>query len=149
MLLFALYVEAPPSISSFDVSPKLDSNSQCVPVDEGFSLKCFSHGFPSPLIELVSPASTRGFVAHEGEAVYKITKDSPNGTYVCRVANACGNASEVYHLCTTPTTGECTWFLVLVSVYRFLDFWFIFIAVLAAALIIGVVVIGKVYRGSK
>ena len=99
------YVEASPSISSFDVSPKLDSTSQCVPVDGGFSLKCFAHGFPSPSIELVSPASTRGFVAHEGEAVYKITKDSPNGTYVCRVANACGNASEVYHLCTTPTTG--------------------------------------------
>ena len=92
-----------------------------------------------------SPQRPHGvFVAHEGEAVYKITKDSPNGTYVCRVENACGNTSKVYNLCTTPTTGEYKWLLVLVSVYRFLDFSSIFVAVLVAALIIVVAVIRKV-----
>ena len=99
LCLTSCYVESPPSIS-FYVSPKPSSSSQCLPVDGGFSLKCLAHGCPNPSIELIPPAST-GIVARNGEAVYKITNGSPNGAYVCRVANVCGNVSKVHQLCTT------------------------------------------------
>ena len=94
------FVESLPTVSFFDVSPRPDSSSQCVPVDGDFSLKCLARGFPNPSVELIPPASSGSFVPNKGEAVYKITKDSPNGAYVCRVANACGSVSQVYQLCT-------------------------------------------------
>ncbi|XP_065841437.1 roundabout homolog 2-like isoform X2 [Oscarella lobularis] len=106
--------ESPPSIS-FYVSPKPSSSSQCLPVDGGFSLKCLAHGCPNPSIELIPPAST-GIVARNGEAVYKITNGSPNGAYVCRVANVCGNVSKVHQLCTTDTGTPDIWVIVISTV---------------------------------